>query len=153
MAREYPNKASFHAFQASLTLDLDDNSNQAEGAVDQMEGGEKTRIRAIKYLLSLQKKLGERNVPTERGLLYVDTWINQKQTKSTMISVMQLDESPVQEEPPSVAILLGMFGKLEETVPKDTLCVLEKCHGVMPKSWPKSLSMRQMTNHGIEPPL
>uniref|UniRef100_A0A9I9EHA8 Uncharacterized protein n=1 Tax=Cucumis melo TaxID=3656 RepID=A0A9I9EHA8_CUCME len=34
---------------------------------------------------SLQKKLGERHVPTKGGLLYVDTWINQKQTKSTMV--------------------------------------------------------------------
>ncbi|TYK07555.1 RNA-directed DNA polymerase-like protein [Cucumis melo var. makuwa] len=54
------------------------------------------------------------------------------------------------QEPPSVAILLGASGKLGEIVPKDTLCVLEKCHGVMPNSWPKSLSMRTMIDHGIE---
>ncbi|TYK19135.1 uncharacterized protein E5676_scaffold522G00590 [Cucumis melo var. makuwa] len=58
-----------------------------------------------------------------------------------MISVMQLDRSPAQEEPPSIVILLGALGKLRETVPKDTLCVPEKCHGVMPNSWPKLLSM------------
>ncbi|KAA0035436.1 RNA-directed DNA polymerase-like protein [Cucumis melo var. makuwa] len=39
---------------------------------------------------------------------------------------------------------------MEETVPKDTLCVPQKYHGGMPKSWPKSLSMRRMTDHGIE---
>ncbi|TYK02128.1 gag-asp_proteas domain-containing protein [Cucumis melo var. makuwa] len=63
----------------------DDKSNQAEGEMGQIDGGEKTRIGAIKYLSSLQKKSGERNIPVEKGLLYVDTWINQKQTKSTMI--------------------------------------------------------------------
>ncbi|KAA0067303.1 uncharacterized protein E6C27_scaffold179G00050 [Cucumis melo var. makuwa] len=237
------------------------NRNQAEDDVGQIDGGEKTRIGAKKYLLSLQKKSGERNVPVERGLLYVDTWINQKQTKSTMIdsgathnfvteaearrlklhwekdlermnavnsvslpivelvkrttiklggwkgpvdfvvvkmgdfdvvlgmefllehqvipmpsakclaiigsfptvvqadirqpnefkmiSAMQLDESPAQEEPPSTTILLGALGKLGETVPKDTLCVLEKCHDA-PNSWPKSLSMRRTIDHGIE---
>ena len=40
-----------------------------------------------------------------------------------MMSAMQLDKSPTQEEPPSTAILLGVLGKLGETVPKDTLCV------------------------------
>ncbi|KAA0034900.1 uncharacterized protein E6C27_scaffold103G00280 [Cucumis melo var. makuwa] len=64
-----------------------------------------------------------------------------------MISTMQLEKSPAQEEPPSVAL-----GKLEETVPKDTLCVPEKCHGVMPSSWPKFSSMRRRTDHGVELP-
>ncbi|KAA0043311.1 reverse transcriptase [Cucumis melo var. makuwa] len=72
-ARECPNKADFHAFQASLTSYLDDKSNQVEGEVDQIEGGEKPRIGALKYLSSLLKKAGERSVPVERGLLYVDT--------------------------------------------------------------------------------
>ncbi|TYK28787.1 uncharacterized protein E5676_scaffold403G001520 [Cucumis melo var. makuwa] len=84
LARDCPNKVDFHAFQASLIPNSDDESNQAEGEVNQIEGGEKP-IGTLKYLSSLQKKSEERNVPTERGLLYVDTWINQKQTKSTMI--------------------------------------------------------------------
>ncbi|KAA0053381.1 uncharacterized protein E6C27_scaffold428G00410 [Cucumis melo var. makuwa] len=67
-----------------------------------------------------------------------------------MISAMQLDKNPIQEEPPSVEIPLRALEKMEETVPKGTLCVPEKYHGVMPKSWPKSLSMRRMTDHGIE---
>ncbi|TYJ95559.1 Asp_protease_2 domain-containing protein [Cucumis melo var. makuwa] len=67
-----------------------------------------------------------------------------------MISVMQLDESPVQEEPPSTAILLGALGKRRETVPKDILCVSEKCHDVMPNSWLKSLLMQRTIDHGIE---
>ncbi|TYK21503.1 RNA-directed DNA polymerase-like protein [Cucumis melo var. makuwa] len=67
-----------------------------------------------------------------------------------MISTMQLDESPVQEEPPSAAILLRALGKLGETVPKDTLCVLENSHDVMPNSWPKSLSMPRTIDHGLE---
>ncbi|KAA0067456.1 Asp_protease_2 domain-containing protein [Cucumis melo var. makuwa] len=173
----------------------------------------------------------------ERGLLYVDTWTNQKQTKSTMIDssathnfitdaearhlrlhwekdsermkvvnfvtlyivrlvkrttiklrrwkglvdfmVVKMDDFdlllgmefllehqvipmpsvkclvitgsfPI--EPPSVAIPLGALGKVGETVPKDTLCIPEKYHGAMPKSWPKSLSMRRMIDHGIESP-
>ncbi|KAA0033567.1 hypothetical protein E6C27_scaffold2458G00030 [Cucumis melo var. makuwa] len=68
-----------------------------------------------------------------------------------MISVMQLDTNRVQEEPPSVEISLGALRKME-TVPKDNLCVPEKCRGVMPNSEPKSLSMRRRTDHGIESP-
>ncbi|KAA0056665.1 Asp_protease_2 domain-containing protein [Cucumis melo var. makuwa] len=67
-----------------------------------------------------------------------------------MISAMQLDKSPAQEEPPSAMILLGALGKLGKTIPKDILCVPERCHGVMPNSWPKSLSIRRRTEHGIE---
>lgn len=40
---------------------------------------------ALKFLSSLQKKVGETNAPVERGLMYVDTWINQKPSKSTMV--------------------------------------------------------------------
>ncbi|KAA0051478.1 uncharacterized protein E5676_scaffold148G00040 [Cucumis melo var. makuwa] len=69
-----------------------------------------------------------------------------------MISAMQLDKSRAQEEPPSVEILLGALEKPRETVPKDTLCVPEKCHGVMPSRWPKSSSMRRRTDHGVESP-
>ncbi|KAA0039570.1 uncharacterized protein E5676_scaffold775G00570 [Cucumis melo var. makuwa] len=38
-----------------------------------------------------------------------------------MISAMQLDKNRVQEEPPYVEISLETLGKMEETVPKDTL--------------------------------
>ncbi|KAA0047382.1 RNA-directed DNA polymerase-like protein [Cucumis melo var. makuwa] len=65
---------------------------------------------------------------------------------------MQLDESRTQKEPPPMEILLGALEKPRETVPKDTLGVPEKCHGVMPSSWPKSSSRRRRTDHGIEPP-
>ncbi|KAA0043587.1 DNA/RNA polymerases superfamily protein [Cucumis melo var. makuwa] len=85
LTRECPNKVDFHAFQASLIADSDDKSNQAEDEMGQIDGSEKTRIGAIKYMSSLQKKSGERHVPTKGGLLYVDTWINQKQTESTMV--------------------------------------------------------------------
>ncbi|KAA0035082.1 uncharacterized protein E5676_scaffold1369G00110 [Cucumis melo var. makuwa] len=243
-------------------LNSDDKSNKAEDQMGQIDESEKTRIGAIKYMSSLQKKSGERHVPTKGGLLYVDTWINQKQTKSTMvdsgathnfiteaearrlrlywekdsgrikavnsvalpiiglvkrttiklggwkgpvdfvvvkmddfdvvlgmeflfehqvipmpsakclaitgyfptvvqadirqpngfkmISTMQLDKSPAQEEPPSAAILLGALEKPGETVPKDTMCVPEKCHEVLPNSWPKSVSIRRTIDHGIE---
>ncbi|KAA0057412.1 uncharacterized protein E6C27_scaffold280G002880 [Cucumis melo var. makuwa] len=85
LARECPNKVDFHAFQASLIADSDDKSNQVGDEAGPIDGGEKTRIGAIKYMSSLQKKSGESHVPSKGGLLYVDTWINQKQTKSTMI--------------------------------------------------------------------
>ncbi|TYK09914.1 uncharacterized protein E5676_scaffold16G00270 [Cucumis melo var. makuwa] len=70
---------------ASLIADSDNKSNQAEDEMGQIDGSEKTRIGAIKYMSSLQKKSGERHVPTKWGLLYVDTWINQQQTKSAMV--------------------------------------------------------------------
>ncbi|KAA0066841.1 reverse transcriptase [Cucumis melo var. makuwa] len=53
MAREYPNKVDFHAFQASLIVDSDDKPNQAEDEAGLIDGGERTRIGAIKYLSSL----------------------------------------------------------------------------------------------------
>ncbi|TYK01392.1 uncharacterized protein E5676_scaffold29G00860 [Cucumis melo var. makuwa] len=37
-----------------------------------------------------------------------------------------------------------------KTVPKDTLCVPEKCHDVLPNSWPKSVLMRRTIDHEIE---
>ena len=67
-----------------------------------------------------------------------------------MISAMQLDESPAQEEPSFAAILLGALEKLGDTVPKDTRCVPEKCLDVLPNSWPKSVSVRRTIDHGIE---
>ena len=51
----------------------------------QIEECENTRIRALKFLSFLQKKAGETSVLVERGLMYVDIWINQKSTKSTMV--------------------------------------------------------------------
>ncbi|TYK22949.1 uncharacterized protein E5676_scaffold386G00350 [Cucumis melo var. makuwa] len=69
-----------------------------------------------------------------------------------MISAMQLEGSRTQEEPLFVEILLGALEKPGETVPKDTLCLSEKCHGVMPSRWPKSSSMRRRTDHGVELP-
>ncbi|KAA0041498.1 uncharacterized protein E5676_scaffold205G001550 [Cucumis melo var. makuwa] len=57
LARECPNKTAFNAFQASLASDSD---NQL-------------------------KKGGGDEPPVERGLMYVDTWINQKPTESTMV--------------------------------------------------------------------
>ncbi|KAA0031687.1 uncharacterized protein E5676_scaffold409G00190 [Cucumis melo var. makuwa] len=264
MARECPNKVDFHAFQASLIADSDDKPNQAEDEAGLIDGGERTRIGAIKYLSSLQKKSGERNVPTKGGLLYVNIWINQKQTKSTMIdsgathnfiteaearrlrlrwekdsermkavnsialpviglvkqttiklegwkgrvdfvvvkmdnfdvvlgmkfllehqvilmplarclvitgssptivqaeirqrngfkmiSAMRLDENRAQGEPPFVETPLRTSKKLRKTVPKDTLCVSKKYHGVMPNSCPKSSSMRRRPDHGVESP-
>ncbi|KAA0052266.1 uncharacterized protein E6C27_scaffold207G00900 [Cucumis melo var. makuwa] len=56
IARECLNKVDFHAFQASLIVDSDDKPNQAEDEADLIDGGERTRIGAIKYLSSLQKK-------------------------------------------------------------------------------------------------
>ncbi|KAA0043571.1 reverse transcriptase [Cucumis melo var. makuwa] len=67
-----------------------------------------------------------------------------------MISAMQLDESPAQEEPSSTGILLGALEKSGEIVLKNTLCVPEKCHDVLPNSWPKFVSMRRTIDHGIE---
>ncbi|KAL4018158.1 hypothetical protein IC575_021748 [Cucumis melo] len=85
MARECPNKTAFNAFQASLTSDSDNQQSQTEREVDQTEEVDNPRMGALKFLSSLQKKVGEMNTPVERGLMYVDTWINQKPTKSTMV--------------------------------------------------------------------
>ncbi|KAA0036720.1 reverse transcriptase [Cucumis melo var. makuwa] len=189
---------------ASLIPDSDDKLNQAEGEVGQIERGGKTRIGAIKYLSSLQKKSRERNVPTKRGLLgqtsktplgegfkknegrefCCPTCRRASETNSDkvipmpsakclvitesfpivvqanirqlngfkMISTMKLDKSLAQGKPSSATILLGALEKLGDIIPKDTLCVPKKCHGMMPNSWPKSLSMQRRTDHGIEPP-
>ncbi|KAA0063458.1 uncharacterized protein E5676_scaffold110G00320 [Cucumis melo var. makuwa] len=85
MARECPNKTVFNAFQASLASDSDNLQNQTEREADQTEEVDNPRMGALKFLSSLQKKVGETNTPVERGLMYVDTWINEKPTKSTMV--------------------------------------------------------------------
>ncbi|KAA0066681.1 uncharacterized protein E5676_scaffold384G00030 [Cucumis melo var. makuwa] len=83
--RECPNKTAFNAFQASLASDSDNQLSQTKRKVDQTEEVDNPRMGALKFLSSLQKKVGETNTPVERGLMYVDTWINQKPTKSTMV--------------------------------------------------------------------
>ncbi|KAA0045082.1 uncharacterized protein E5676_scaffold78209G00350 [Cucumis melo var. makuwa] len=85
LARECLNKTAFNAFQASLASDSDNQLSQTEREVDQMEEVDNPRMGALKFLSSLQKKVGETNTPVERGLMYVNTWINQKSTKSTMV--------------------------------------------------------------------
>ncbi|KAA0050187.1 uncharacterized protein E5676_scaffold180G001240 [Cucumis melo var. makuwa] len=132
------------------------HTDQAKGEVDQIEGCEKPRIEALKYLSSLQKKARERSVLAKKGLFtgngvplehHVISMPSAKCLVITgsfstvvqadicqpngfkMISIMQLDKSSAQEEPPSVAILLGALRKLGETIPKDTLCIPEKCRG------------------------
>ncbi|TYK31692.1 uncharacterized protein E5676_scaffold398G00580 [Cucumis melo var. makuwa] len=85
LARECPNKIAFNAFQASLASDSNNQLSQTEREVDQTEEVDNPRMGALKFLSSLQKKVGETNTPVERGLMYVDTWINQKPTKSTMV--------------------------------------------------------------------
>ncbi|TYK11803.1 RNA-directed DNA polymerase-like protein [Cucumis melo var. makuwa] len=128
----------------------DDKSNQVEGEVNQIEGGEKPRIKALKYLSSLQKKSQERNVPTERGLL------GKSQTSKAPLGEGLRKNEGREFCCPTYRRTSEMnddkVGRALETVPKDTLCVPEKCHGVMPNSWPKSLSMQRRTHHGIESP-
>ncbi|KAA0045197.1 uncharacterized protein E5676_scaffold325G00300 [Cucumis melo var. makuwa] len=53
---------------ASLIPDSDDKSDQAEGEVDQIEGGEKLRIGALKYL-SLSRKRQGREAYQRKGVL------------------------------------------------------------------------------------
>ncbi|KAA0053506.1 uncharacterized protein E6C27_scaffold190G00630 [Cucumis melo var. makuwa] len=83
--KECPNKTAFNAFQTSLASDSDNQQSQTEREVDQTEEIDNPRMGALKFLSSLQKKVGETNTLVERGLMYVDTWINQKPTKSTMV--------------------------------------------------------------------
>ncbi|KAA0060640.1 uncharacterized protein E6C27_scaffold22G005260 [Cucumis melo var. makuwa] len=71
--------------QTSLASDSDNQQSQTEREVDQTEEVDNPRMGALKFLSSLQKKVRETNTPVERGLMYVDTWINQKPTKSTMV--------------------------------------------------------------------
>ncbi|KAA0063712.1 uncharacterized protein E6C27_scaffold329G002350 [Cucumis melo var. makuwa] len=85
MARECPNKTAFNAFQTSLASDSDNQQNQTEREVDQTEEVDNPRMGPLKFLSSLQKKVGETNTPVERGLMYVHTWISEKPTKSTMV--------------------------------------------------------------------
>ncbi|KAA0061385.1 reverse transcriptase [Cucumis melo var. makuwa] len=70
---------------ASLASDSDDRLGQTEREVDQMEEVNNPQMGALKFLSSLQKKVGETNTSVERDLMYIDTWINQKPTKSTMV--------------------------------------------------------------------
>ena len=46
---------------------------------------ENPRVGVMRFLSSLQKKVGETSRHAKRGLIYVDIWVNQKHAKSTMI--------------------------------------------------------------------
>ncbi|XP_011658421.2 uncharacterized protein LOC105435997 [Cucumis sativus] len=83
--KECSDKAAFYAFQASLAADSDDTSSQLEKEIGQVEGVQNVRVGAIRLLSSLQKKAGETSGRTKGGLIYVDTWINRKHAKSTMV--------------------------------------------------------------------
>ena len=85
LARECPNRTAFNAFQATLASDSDDRLSQTEGDVGQIEEGENPRMGALKFLSSLQKKMGETSGHAKNGLMYVDCWVNQKPPKSTMV--------------------------------------------------------------------
>ncbi|KAA0045292.1 reverse transcriptase [Cucumis melo var. makuwa] len=67
--RECPNKIAFNAFQASLASDSNNQLSQTEREVDQIEEVDNPRMGALKFLSSLQKKVGETNTPVERGLI------------------------------------------------------------------------------------
>ena len=50
-----------------------------------MEEVENPRVGAMRFFLSLQKKVGETSRRAKWSLIYVDTWINRKQANSTMV--------------------------------------------------------------------
>ncbi|KAA0058248.1 reverse transcriptase [Cucumis melo var. makuwa] len=100
LARECPNKVNFHAFQASLISDSDDKSNQVE-----------VRMEFLLEHQVIPMPLAKCLVITGSFPTVVQADIRQP-NGFKMISAMQLDKSPIQEEPPSATILLGALGKL-----------------------------------------
>ncbi|KAA0055659.1 reverse transcriptase [Cucumis melo var. makuwa] len=124
------------------------------------------------------------------GLLYVDTWINQQQTKSAMVDSGATHNFITEAEARRLRlrwdkdlgrmkavnfVTLLIVGLVKRTTikresrprgttirgnpawgigkargDKDTLCVPEKCHDVLPNSWPKSVLIRRTIDHGIE---
>ena len=59
--------------------------SQTEREIDQIEEDKNSRIGALKLLSSLQEKVSKTSGLAKRGLMYVDSWINQKPFKSTMV--------------------------------------------------------------------
>ncbi|KAA0043641.1 uncharacterized protein E5676_scaffold447G001400 [Cucumis melo var. makuwa] len=113
----------------------------------------------VELVKQTMMKLGGRKGPVDFVVVKMDDFdvvlgmkflLKHQPNRFKMISAMQLDKSPIREEPTPVAILLEALRKSGETVPKDTLCVLEKCHGMMQNSWPKSLPSQRMIDHEIE---
>ena len=72
-AKECPNKLVFYAFQASLASDSNDKLSQSGKEIGQVEEVENPRVGAMRFLSSLQKKVGETSKRVKGGLIYVDT--------------------------------------------------------------------------------
>ena len=83
--RECSDKAAFYAFPASLATDLGDKLGQPENEGGHVGEVQNVRVGAIRLLSSLQKKAGETSDRTKGGVIYVDTWINRRHAKSTMV--------------------------------------------------------------------
>ncbi|KAA0048138.1 uncharacterized protein E6C27_scaffold63G00300 [Cucumis melo var. makuwa] len=150
LAREYLNKVDFHAFQASLIPDSDDKLNQAEEAkvVRLRLRWEKDsrRMKVVNFvalpIVGLVKqmmiKLGGWKGPIDfvvvkmhdfDVVLGMEFLLEHQVIPMLSAKCMQLDENPIQEEPPSTTILLWALEKIGETVPKGIMCVAKKCHG------------------------
>ena len=84
-AKECSNRTTFYAFQASLTSDSDDKSSQPEKEVGQVEEVKNIRVGAIRFVSSLHMKVRETSRLMKWSLIYVDSWMNRKHAKSTMV--------------------------------------------------------------------
>ena len=73
LARECHNRTAFNAFKTSLASSSSDKTSQVEGECFKIEEGDNPRMGVLKFLSSLQKKVGEISGPIEKGLMYVDT--------------------------------------------------------------------------------
>jgi len=82
---ECPKRTAFNAFQAALATDTEGQTDQLEAETPPAEEGDNPRMGALKFLSALQRKIGETKEPVERGLMYVDAWVNQRAAKSTMV--------------------------------------------------------------------
>ena len=80
---ECPKRASLQAIQAALDVDADAKFEGEE--VEKALNVEIPRMGALKFLSALQKKTWEQRESIEKGLMYVEAWVNHKLAKNTTV--------------------------------------------------------------------
>ena len=80
---ECPKRASLQATQVALEADADAKSEGEEAEI--VLNVETPRMGALKFLSALQKKTREQRESIEKGLMYVEAWVNHKLAKNTMV--------------------------------------------------------------------
>ena len=78
---ECPKRAHYKRFKPQADADAKFEGEEIKKVLNI----ETPRMGALKFLSALQKKTREQREPIEKGLMYVEAWVNHKLAKNTMV--------------------------------------------------------------------